>query len=253
MMGAAFRLDDAVRPCIDEHLDSIEDVLRGTGMARSERQNILDDIETQIVEMLTARTHGRPTLEDVKAVIAELDPPESYAEHAEDDRKGPRARFSRVAVLGAFWAPFGPILVFLFLFARLHVVAAEAAPPPSMPLGSLLLALTTVPLGLTSPFGTTILGLVSISQIRNSRGKLHGLPLAAADALLYPLLVFGGAASFGLAMLLNGLFDITDVHTLSAALQNSTMWTIAIGLWCTLAGLIVWLVWPAVSKPTDRL
>ena len=121
-----------------------------------------------------------------------------------------------------------------------------------MPLGLLLLALTTVPLGLTSPFGTTILGLVSISQIRNSGGKLYGLPLAAADALLYPLLVFGGAASFGLAVLLNGIFDITDVHTLSDALQNSTMWTIAVGLWCTLAGLIVWLVWPAVSKPTDR-
>lgn len=121
-----------------------------------------------------------------------------------------------------------------------------------MPLGLLLLALTTVPLGLTSPFGTTILGLVSISQIRNSRGKLHGLPLAAADALLYPLLVFGGAASFGLAMLLNVIFDITDAHTLSDVLQNSTMWTIAIALWCTLAGLIAWLIWPAVSKPTDR-
>ena len=98
MMGAALGLDDAVRRCIDEHLDSIEEVLRGTGMARSERQNILDDVETQIVEMLAARTHGRPTVEDAKAVIAELDPPESYASEGQGEQRKEPERSAPLAL-----------------------------------------------------------------------------------------------------------------------------------------------------------
>jgi len=94
MMGAALGLDDAVRRRVDEHLDSIEEVLRGTGMARSERQNILDDVETQIVEMLAARAHGSPTVQDVKAVIAELDPPESYAPEGQGEQQEEQASIS---------------------------------------------------------------------------------------------------------------------------------------------------------------
>ena len=96
-MGEAFRLNEDARRQIDKHLDSIDEVLRSAEMSRSERQNILDDVETQIVEMLTARTGANPTVEDVKAVIAELDPPESYAsegqreQRKEPDRSAPLA------------------------------------------------------------------------------------------------------------------------------------------------------------------
>jgi hypothetical protein len=98
MMGEAFRLDEDARRQIDEHLDSIEEVLRGAAMSRSERQNILDDVETQIVEMLAARTHGRPTVEDVKAVIAELDPPESYASEGQGEQKKEPERSAPLAL-----------------------------------------------------------------------------------------------------------------------------------------------------------
>ncbi len=43
--------------------------------------------------------------------------------------------------------------------------------------------------GFAAPFGTTILGAVSLRQIRRSAGRLCGLGLALFDALLYPLLV----------------------------------------------------------------
>ena len=43
--------------------------------------------------------------------------------------------------------------------------------------------------GITAPFGATILGVVSISQIRHSAGRLYGLGLALFDALLFPLLL----------------------------------------------------------------
>ncbi len=55
-----------------------------------------------------------------------------------------------------------------------------------------LLLLVAVPLallGLTAPFGTTILGVVAIGQIKRSKGRLYGMPLAVFDALLFPLLL----------------------------------------------------------------
>ncbi len=89
-------------------------------MSRSERQNILDDVETQIVEMLSARTQGNPMVEDVKAVIAELDPPESYAAEEQGERrqepakamplvsakKGSLHKIALVFSIGGFVLPF---------------------------------------------------------------------------------------------------------------------------------------------------
>ena len=43
-----------------------------------------------------------------------------------------------------------------------------------------------------APFGTTILGWISVTQIRRSAGKLHGLGLAVFDGLLFPLLALDG-------------------------------------------------------------
>jgi hypothetical protein len=60
---------------------------------------------------------------------------------------------------------------------------------------------TLLPLGLTAPFGATILGLVAISNIRHSYGRLTGMPLALADALFYPLLILDGLI-YGLAVCL---------------------------------------------------
>ena len=55
-------------------------------------------------------------------------------------------------------------------------------------LSQLLVAVPFVLLGLTAPFGTTILGVVAIRQIKRSKGQLYGMPLAVFDALVFPLL-----------------------------------------------------------------
>ena len=41
----------------------------------------------------------------------------------------------------------------------------------------------------TAPFGATILGIIAISQIRQSVGRLYGMPLAIFDTLVFPLLL----------------------------------------------------------------
>jgi hypothetical protein len=64
---------------------------------------------------------------------------------------------------------------------------------------------TLLPLGIMAPIGTTVLGIVSISEIRHSRGRLLGLPLAVADALLFPLLLLDSLIFVVIAMLIGVL------------------------------------------------
>jgi len=51
-------------------------------------------------------------------------------------------------------------------------------------------------IGLSAPFGTTILGLVAISHIRHSAGRLYGMGLAVFDAVLFPLLLLDALLVF---------------------------------------------------------
>jgi hypothetical protein len=69
----------AVQGLIDGYLDSIGHVLERSRLSGAEAASILDDVRTQILETLAARARGAPTLADAEAVIAQLDPPESYA------------------------------------------------------------------------------------------------------------------------------------------------------------------------------
>ena len=75
-------MNDQVRKRIDEHLDAIDRILTDSGMTRSERRNITDDVESQILDMLGARSGDDPTLAELEAILAELDPPEAYAQNA---------------------------------------------------------------------------------------------------------------------------------------------------------------------------
>jgi quercetin dioxygenase-like cupin family protein len=76
----------AVSLRVDEFIRAVDRALGEGGMAAEERQNITADLSVQIEEMLSERASqsGKPVaLEDVEVVLAELDPPESYAEAGE--------------------------------------------------------------------------------------------------------------------------------------------------------------------------
>lgn len=113
-------------------------------------------------------------------------------------------RFSRKAIIGAAWAStFFVAVIPSVLVASTRISYStstyDSATGETLSSGGggvtpawYLLAFATLallPFGATAPFGTTILGVVSLSQIRESRGKLIGLPLALADVLLFPLLL----------------------------------------------------------------
>lgn len=72
-----------VRERIERFIDAVDYSLASGGMGSDERQNIAADLREQIEEMLSERAgpSGKPVaIEDVEAVLAELDPPESYIE-----------------------------------------------------------------------------------------------------------------------------------------------------------------------------
>ena len=242
MMGLTSKLDTAVQRCIDDHLDLIDEMLRGSGMSRSERQSILDDVQTQVLDMLAARTEGEPTVEDVRAVIAELDPPEYYAQEngvsAESSVKPETVRrISKLAVAGVFWALFFvPSILLCLLFRSTQAVV-------TMPEYAFII--TVLSLGLTAPLGTTALGLISISQIRHSGRPLYGLGLSVADALFGPFVLLYGV-SLGIVML-----PVTMFHSF-LDIPVRVIPLLAILVWGILAFFLARRAWRAANRPGDK-
>ncbi|MBI5760636.1 MAG: serine/threonine protein kinase [Planctomycetales bacterium] len=112
-------------------------------------------------------------------------------------------RLSRCALVGAIWAPLLCLAgVVLWVAQNSQSYGPGEYTGPAWWL--LALMFTVLPLGVLAPFGTTILGAVGIAKIKRSEGKLYGLRLAQADALLFPLLVLGAAAGLAGFLLLRG-------------------------------------------------
>ncbi|HEX7447569.1 MAG TPA: hypothetical protein VF306_08490 [Pirellulales bacterium] len=205
-------LPDDARRRIDDHLDAIERVLLRGNVTRSERRSIVDEVETQIYEMLAARPEQEPAAA-VAAILTELDPPAAYAPDeaagaadtasaqtpptAESERFrsfrerlllselrrqwrrwwSPSAQARRVsppAVVAAVWAGFALFLAML---------AAASGRPPEPLVGLMLLV------GCSGCVGVTLLGFIALRRIRRSEGREYGLPLALIEAFLFPAIL----------------------------------------------------------------
>ena len=68
-----------VRQRLNEHLDAVEQTLQAAGMPRDLRRSTVDDLETQILDMV-ARHSPTPTPADMDAVLAQVDPPAAYGQ-----------------------------------------------------------------------------------------------------------------------------------------------------------------------------
>ena len=63
---------------VDEYLDAVERALIASGAPRSERTQVVQDLESQIVEMMAALPQP-VTEESIRSVIARLEPPAHFA------------------------------------------------------------------------------------------------------------------------------------------------------------------------------
>lgn len=168
---------------ISHYLAEVESHL--SSLSEGERADILNSLQAHIDNELQNRSRGQPTQEDVEAVLMDMDPPESYAESvsflAEDD--SPVKRVSRLSIIGAIILPFGFLLVLLFIPLR----ASNSLTQPTV--WQNILSYILLPISIIAPFATTALGLLGISEIRNSKGNIYGLPLAVFVSLFYPIIV----------------------------------------------------------------
>src|SRR5271166_6591919 len=74
---ASIHVSESLQALIDCRLDTIDRMLLGR-LPRSERVEIVREVESQIFELLGERNSDELTREDVLAVLGRLDPPEAY-------------------------------------------------------------------------------------------------------------------------------------------------------------------------------
>ena len=221
MSQAVPELPSEVRKRIDDYLDRVERVLVRSDVSRAERRSIVDELETQIYEMLASRSAEDPS-SAITEILAGLDPPEAYspepppaatsvpARSFGTSRFSPREvwghwrqwwsvqpetqRLSPPALLAAVWS--GTAILFLAVTFAFHR-------PPALLLGLLFLV------GLTAPIGVTVLGFLGVRRIRRPGSTEYGLPLALIETFFFPILfanlaligVLAASAEAGLVLL----------------------------------------------------
>jgi hypothetical protein len=176
MNSSMVELSPMLQSLVEERLDAIERILLAAGVSRGERRGIISEVESHVFELLARRTTGEPTREDVLAVLAQLDPPESYAPEGFDRRKlnetfaPPKPREPELSLLAAGSAVAG---VFLLLVVIMSVLGGAD--------GALMM------LEATALLAISIVGAWSLVRIQRSNGWLYGTRPALISALVFPL------------------------------------------------------------------
>jgi hypothetical protein len=86
---ASIHVSESLQTLIDCRLDTVDRMLLGR-LPRSERVEIVREVESQIFELLGAQNNDELTREDVLGVLGRLDPPEAYL--PDEPRNEPLAR-----------------------------------------------------------------------------------------------------------------------------------------------------------------
>jgi tRNA A-37 threonylcarbamoyl transferase component Bud32 len=90
------------------------------------------------------------------------------------------SRFSATAIIGACWS------ALVLLWIPVAIIYLSEIRPSDLEEGIMAACIV---IGSTPVFGTTILGIIALTNIRNSPGRLYGIGLALFDALLFPLIL----------------------------------------------------------------
>jgi tRNA A-37 threonylcarbamoyl transferase component Bud32 len=227
---------------IDVRLDEV--VLKALEREPERRFQQASQVKTEVETILTT-----PAPVSLAAVVA-AGPMGGDSAAGAQAEAGPFAapRFSRKAIIGAAWAALFFVLAFTWLFASFPVQVPAGTQPPTSAWWLKLLAVPVLLLGLSAPFGTTILGSMALSQIRRSAGRLTGLGLALFDVLLFPLLVLDGLIYWMWTFILPGFAEWLHPGQNAAPKDEAALFlTIVTSL--VVDALIVYLSWRAAKKP----
>ena len=209
-MSAAKNLSNDLQAIVDNRLDAIDQNLLRAGLPRHQRRSVVEEVENQILEMLSRLEVTEYTRADVLTVLAKLDPPEAYVPEdapgraaaegvAAVERVSAAARAgvqASVAAAGhvvdrvrAEWQPawlacFAAGLGIFTLFLGAAYLAIIGPGHDSVVLGVLLLMLMAG--------ASTLLGALSLYYLRRSKEHKFALAAALLATLLYPMLILDG-------------------------------------------------------------
>jgi hypothetical protein len=205
MNAAKLELPEALRSLIDNRLDSIERVLMQGNAPRVERRSILDDTETQILEMLWAEAGDHePTRSDLLRVLGRLEPPEAFAgEHVESTPFARKARGERGALLG----PCEGVSITKPTYSTIGILACVGGLVtlvfnlPATVFSFLVLEEEIIGFALTGflvmvGLPALVLGVLYAIALAQSRGRLRGLTCAAIGITALPISAFGLLGGF---------------------------------------------------------
>lgn len=143
----------------------------------------------------------------VETVTAAHTPPEQASGQPKSEVEKPdiaQSRFSLMAITGAC------LLIFALVSVFMAVAVNKIGTPISLPNGdtppnkpAILVSSGLLGLVLLCACTGTLLGWISMSRIRHSAGRLHGVGLAVFDALLFPLLIADATVILSVARALN--------------------------------------------------
>ena len=174
-MSETIAMPTDARVLVDAHLDDVDAVLRQSGIPREERRTICDELECQIVATLSERCDGIPNASDAKAILAEMDAPESFAEPTKQSRTSPmpaeEPAVSLLAVAAATIAISG--IVFAFIYAEWRGAESDRQQ------AAIIVFLIT--------FLAMVMGATAIREMRLRRGAMRGYMLAFIAVVSLPI------------------------------------------------------------------
>lgn len=172
-MSKAADISANVRKEIEGYLDEVDSVLQQSDVSRSERRALCDELECQIVDMLDERSGSTPSVADVKALLAEMDPPSRFARQ-DGARQTQRAAEPRVLPL-AIWAAVTAVLGIIVAF-----MWAEWRGTESDRLQAAVIAFLVTSLALA-------MGVAAIREIRRNPRTNRGYLLACIGVISLPI------------------------------------------------------------------
>jgi hypothetical protein len=167
------------RAAIDAYLDSVEQALLAARAPRSDRLQVLQDLESQIADML-ARETSPLTDESVRAVIEKLEPPRHFADtygNTVESTSWPTPRFMRHENLN--WP-----LISAVSFALIPAGGLLALLNPGPFVGLLIACLLTIGF-----LFTPVAIWKAFKQLRAQLGKVPGRGLLLKTTIAYGALV----------------------------------------------------------------
>jgi predicted Ser/Thr protein kinase len=173
-------------------------------------------------------------------------------------------RFSRAALIGAFWLAASIIAFIIVLLGWYSMRVGASGHSTHRPTVARWMVLSpSLVLFIIGPIVTTILGWRAIHQIRTSNGRIRGMGLAIFIALVYPLMALGGVTALAFTALAKMLVDfygnpaaVSSQHATVVtrlanwiAINTEVVVLFAVGLGTLVCILVLRSVRSAVARP----